>query len=126
LTRGRFRKGARAVICTGEREHEGAMMGIPETGATENETIVFQLFVAGEESHSKMAVNNLREICDSYLKDRCRIEIVDVYESFDIALENNIFLTPALIRVSPGPRITVFGNLSDTSEVLKALQFGDN
>jgi len=102
------------------------MMGIPETGAIGNETIVFQLFVAGEESHSKMAVNNLREICDLHFKDRCRIEIVDVYESFDLALENRIFLTPALIRVSPGPRITVFGNLSDTSEVLTALQFGDN
>lgn len=101
-------------------------MSIPEIGTTENETIVFQLFVAGEETHSKMAMNNLRAICDSHLKDRCTIEIVDVYESFDIALENRIFLTPALIRVSPGPRITIFGNLSDMSEVLKALQFGDN
>jgi circadian clock protein KaiB len=102
------------------------MMSIPETGATENESIVFQLFVAGEESHSKMAVNNLRKICDSHLKDRCKIEIVDVFKSFDLALKNRVFLTPALIKVSPGPRITVFGNLRDMSEVLKTLQFGDN
>lgn len=83
---------------------------------------MFQLFVAGDESHSKAARENLNEICESYLKGHCEVEIVDVFKSYDMALENGIFLTPALIKVSPQPRTTIFGNLSDTRAVLTALE----
>jgi circadian clock protein KaiB len=86
------------------------------------ETVVFQLFVAGDEPHSKMAINNLKELCESHIKGECRVEILDVFKSFDIALANGIYLTPALLRVSPGPRITIFGNLSDRGKVLTALE----
>lgn len=89
-----------------------------------NETFVFQLFVAGDEYHSKMARENLAEICESHIEGRCSIQIVDVFKSFNVALENGILLTPALIKVLPQPRITIFGNLSDTRTVLKALQIG--
>ena len=89
---------------------------------TKGESFVFQLFVAGDETHSRMARGNLKRICESHIEGRCEVQIVDVFKSFDIALENGIFLTPALIKVSPLPRATIFGDLSDTSEVLTALQ----
>jgi len=71
-----------------------------------------------------MAKDNLRELCGSRIHEPCEIEIVDVFESFQIALENNIFLTPALVKVSPEPAVTIFGDLSDAGEVLKALRLG--
>jgi circadian clock protein KaiB len=92
---------------------------------TNGETFVFQLFVADDEFHSKMARDNLRDICESHMKGRCKIEIVDVFKSFDIALKNNIFLTPALIKVSPPPRMTILGNLNDRERVLKTLRSGE-
>ncbi len=93
----------------------------------EDLTFVFQLFIAGGEAHSKTAMTNLSEICESHIKGRYEIQILDVFESPDLALENSIFLTPALVRVSPRPRITIFGNLSDTTKVLTALQLtGEN
>ncbi|MEJ2658251.1 MAG: circadian clock KaiB family protein [Desulfobacterales bacterium] len=99
------------------------MSTLSDNGAR-NGSFVFQLFVAGDESNSSEARENLKTICESYLKERYKIQIVDVFKSFDIALENRIFLTPALVRVSPSPKITVFGNLSDTGAVLKALGIG--
>ncbi|MFW6147228.1 MAG: circadian clock KaiB family protein [Thermodesulfobacteriota bacterium] len=90
--------------------------------AADGDQFVFQLFVAGGEFHSKEAKVNLTELCESHLKGHYTIQIIDVFESYTIALENGIFLTPALIKVSPRPRRTIFGNLSDTEEVLTALE----
>jgi len=82
----------------------------------------FRLFVVGDEPHSQRARDNLEKLCTSRIHEPCEIEIVDVLESYQAALDNSIFLTPALIRVSPAPSVTIFGNLSDTEEVVKALQ----
>ena len=85
------------------------------------EGFVFKLFVAGNEQHSIQAMANIESLCKTYLKDRHRIDIIDVFTCFEKAIENNIFLSPALIKESPGPRTVIFGNLNDTEEVLQAL-----
>jgi circadian clock protein KaiB len=102
-------------------------MSILSDADTKSESFVFQLFVAGDETHSKVARDNLREICESHIKGRYTIQIVDVFKAFDAALENGIFLTPALIRVSPRPRIKIFGDLGDTRKVATVLELtGDS
>jgi len=45
-----------------------------------------------------------------------------VLEDFQMALENNVLVTPCLILASPLPKVTVFGNLSDTEKVIAALR----
>ena len=91
---------------------------------SEGKGYIFRLFVAGDEPHSKTARENIRKLCESRIDEACEIEVVDVLESYKAALENNIFLTPALIMVSPAPAVTIFGDLSDTQEVIKALGLG--
>lgn len=86
------------------------------------ETYVLRLFVAGEEPNSKQAKESLKRLCEIYLKDGYRIEIVDVLGDFQSALENNVLVTPTLILVSPPPKATIFGNLRDTEKVLAALR----
>ena len=86
------------------------------------ETYVLRLFVAGEESNSTQAKENLKRICDTYLKGRYQNKIVDVLEDFQTALEHNVLVTPTLILVSPPPKVTIFGNLSATKKVLAALR----
>lgn len=80
------------------------------------------MFVAGDETNSRTAKVNLKKLCESRIGCVYEIEIVDVLESFKVALENNIYLTPALIRMSPEPRVIIFGDLSNTETVIKALQ----
>jgi circadian clock protein KaiB len=87
-----------------------------------SETYILRLFTAGEEPNSREAKENLKRLCETYLKDGCRSEIVDVLADFQSALENNVLITPTLILVSPPPKVTIFGNLSDTRKVLAALR----
>jgi len=96
-------------------------MNISDEAKPENKDYIFLLFVAGEEPHSKTANDNLEKFCASHLNESFEIKVVDVLESFKIALENSIFLTPALIKIAPAPAATFFGDLSDTNELIKVL-----
>jgi len=88
----------------------------------QGETYVLRLFMADNEPNSKQARENLEQLQETYLKMPHKKEIVDVLEDFQAALENNVLVTPCLILVSPLPRVTVFGNLSNTERVVTALR----
>ena len=88
----------------------------------QGETYILRLFMADDEPNSKQALENLKRLQETYLKRPHKKEIVDVLEDFQTALENNVLVTPCLILVSPLPKVTVFGNLSDTEKVLSALR----
>ena len=81
-----------------------------------------RLYVVGDGPNSKQAQSNLRKICEEHLKDRHAIETIDVVKNLASAVRDNILLTPALVLVSPSPRVTVLGNLSDVRKVLIALR----
>ncbi|MEJ2587779.1 MAG: circadian clock KaiB family protein [Deltaproteobacteria bacterium] len=99
---------------------------MPSESTSNGKQFLFQLFVAGREPHSKMAEANLRALCESFMPAACDIEIVDVLKSHEEALKNHIFLTPALIRISPKPSVTIYGDLSDTEKVMDILQWGED
>lgn len=82
----------------------------------------FLLFVAGCESNSALARANLARLCEGHLKGRHQIAIVDVLKDAASAQENNILVTPTLLLLKPRPQVTVYGNLSDTRQVLAALR----
>jgi circadian clock protein KaiB len=90
-----------------------------------DESYIFKLYIAGHEQNSLIARDNLRNICDEYLADRCEIEEVDILEDYETALKERIFVTPTLILVSPEPRASVAGNLNDRDKVISALRLRD-
>jgi hypothetical protein len=83
--------------------------------------IVFRLFVAGNEPHSRRAKENLDKICAALLMDADKIEIVDVLEDYQAALDSDIFFTPALLVNVSGSTVTIYGDLSDGPEVVRAM-----
>lgn len=89
-------------------------------GATEP-TFHLRLYIAGDAPNSAAAVANLRTICRSYLKDRCRIEIVDVLRDPHRVLQEGVLITPLLVKLAPAPSCRVAGTLSDTDKVVHAL-----
>ena len=91
-------------------------------GRTDSSKYHLRLFVAGEEPNSVIARASLDEICSTYLKHGCQIEVIDVLEDFQTALRERVLVTPALVIVEPQPRTVVFGNLTDTKKVLSALK----
>ncbi len=85
-------------------------------------TYVFRLFVVGNESNSAQARVNLARLCEERLQGRYQIETVDVLKDAATAHKNNVLVTPTLLLIKPHPKVTVFGNLSDTRQVLAALR----
>ncbi len=79
------------------------------------------LYVAGGAPNSVKAIANLEAICQRYLRDGYKLEIVDVCEHPLRALSDRVLVTPSLTKLSPGPSSSVIGNLSDTGSVLAAL-----
>ena len=81
-----------------------------------------RLYIAGDAQNSREAMANLREICDKHLGGACTIDIVDVFQLPARAMEDGIFMTPTLVKLSPGVPRTVVGTLSDLRTVLHALE----
>jgi circadian clock protein KaiB len=104
--------------------HEERAYGDVPAAPTSGERYVLWLFVAGDESNSHQARENLARLCERCLDAPCEIIIYDVLKDFQPALDNRVLVTPTLIRVSPSPRVTILGNLSDTPKVVAALQRG--
>ena len=83
--------------------------------------VVMVLYVTESAPNSARAIANLEAICEEHLKDKFRLEVIDVLEYPRRALADGIVVTPSLSKVSPLPAATVVGNLSDKIEVLRAL-----
>ena len=86
---------------------------------------LLRLFIAGNGPNSQKALANLRSLCQEQLDGHFTIETVDVVKDFQAAVRDNILITPALIRISPLPRVMVLGNLSDRPKLLLALRLSE-
>ncbi len=86
-----------------------------------SETWQFRLYVAGNAPHSCLAVANLQILGDNFLAGNYTVEVVDVLKEPLRTLEDAVYVTPTLIRLSPEPVCRIIGNLSDQKPVLAAL-----
>ena len=83
---------------------------------------VLRLFVTGMLPNSARAVVNIKAICETYLKGRYELEIIDIYQQPDLALTEEIIAIPLLIKKFPLPEERLIGDLSDIEKVLKGLR----
>ena len=83
--------------------------------------VQFRLYVAGQGPNSRLAIANLATLCDEHLQGRHEVEVVDVFEHPDRALQDGILLTPQLVILSATPVQSIIGNLSHTQVLLRAL-----
>lgn len=85
----------------------------------------FRLFVADDTLNSTQASSNLAALCQTHLKGRHEIEIVDVLVEPKRALADGIFMTPTLIKLAPAPIRRIVGTLGEPLTVLRALGLAD-
>jgi circadian clock protein KaiB len=81
-----------------------------------------RLYVAGESPTSLDAFANLRDLCETHLAGRYRIEIIDLVEQPLLARRDDVVAVPMLVRHRPLPSLRVIGDLSNTRRVLDHLQ----
>ncbi|KAA2243599.1 circadian clock protein KaiB [Chitinophaga agrisoli] len=94
------------------------MKGKDNNGSTE---YVLRLFITGASPNSARAVANLKSICETYIKDRYALEVIDVYQQRQLAKEEQIVAMPLLIIKQPLPEKRLIGDMSDMQKVLKGL-----
>lgn len=87
----------------------------------QNGKYVLRLYVVGSTSKSSRAITNIKTICETYLKNRYVLTVVDLYEQKERAHEDQIVVTPTLVRELPLPKRRLIGDLSQTERVLVAL-----
>ena len=85
----------------------------------------FRVYVAGLTPRSRLAVANLRVLCEARVPGDHGIEVVDVLEHPGAAEEERVLATPTVLRLAPPPRRRVVGDLSDHRLAASALELPD-
>ncbi|HEY0727247.1 MAG TPA: circadian clock KaiB family protein [Pyrinomonadaceae bacterium] len=80
-----------------------------------------RLYVAGQTPRSITAFQNLKNICEEYLKGKYHIEVIDLMENPTLARGDQILAVPTLVRKLPQPIRKIIGDLSNTERVLVGL-----
>jgi|SRR5690348_5102664 len=80
-----------------------------------------RLYVAGNTPSSIAAFSNLKEICETHMGNRYRIEIVDLLRNPQLAAGDQIVAIPTLVRRLPPPLKKIIGDLSNRERVLVGL-----
>jgi circadian clock protein KaiB len=83
-----------------------------------------RLYVTGSTLLSSRAIENVEWMIREGLGEHYDCEVIDVLEHPDMATEDRVFATPALVRRSPEPIRKLIGDLSDRELVLSTLRLG--
>lgn len=93
-----------------------------DDSTTDGDHWELRLYVAGATSKTLRAKRNLERVCEEHLAGRYHIEIVDLLENPALAVDEQIFAVPTLVRQLPPPLRKIIGDLSDTDRLLVGLQ----
>ena len=86
-----------------------------------NKEYVLRLYVAGTTSKSMRAVANIKEICESSLKNRYDLEVIDIYQQPVLMKGEQIIAAPTLVKKLPLPLRKFIGDMSETERILVGL-----
>jgi len=84
----------------------------------------FRLYVSGSTPRSTRAVASIRNLCEEHLPGRYDLEVIDIYQQPQQAVDAQIIAAPTLVKLLPKPLRRFIGNLSDPEKLLAALNIG--
>lgn len=82
---------------------------------------VLRLFITGHTQKSMRAVRNITDICERHLDGTYDLEVIDVCQQPELAVEHQLVAAPALLKLLPLPPRKMVGDMSDTVRVLAGL-----
>jgi circadian clock protein KaiB len=82
---------------------------------------LLRLYVTGQTPRSVRSIENLRNLCEKYLKNRYELEVVDIYQQPALAAEGQIIAAPTLIKAMPLPLRRLVGDFSNQERVVLGL-----
>lgn len=87
---------------------------------------VLRLWVTGLTPRSLNAIEQARHLCETHLKGRYDLEIIDLASNPQLAAADNIIGVPTLVKSLPSPLRRLIGDLSDEERVLVGLDLHTN
>lgn len=82
---------------------------------------LLRLYVTGTTPGSVRAIRRARRLCEAHLEERYELQVIDIYQRPQRAIDDQIVATPTLIRVRPAPRQRYIGDLSRSEPFLADL-----
>ncbi len=82
---------------------------------------VLRLYVAGNTQKSTQAIAKIHEVCETHLKGRYDLEVIDIYQQPQLARNQQIVAAPTLIKLLPLPLRRIIGDLTRTDRILVGL-----
>ena len=86
-----------------------------------SERYVLRLYIAGNNLRSQLAVENVKKICEEYLKDRYELDVVDIYQDHSKNPVDLVLAAPTLVKKLPLPLRKVIGDMTRREKVLVGL-----
>ncbi len=80
-----------------------------------------RLYVSGLTPKSTSAIENIKKICETYLKGRYELEVVDIHQQPDLARSADIIAVPTLIKQLPLPLRKLIGDMTNKDRVILGL-----
>ena len=96
---------------------------VKKTGKSEpkKEMWLLRLYVAGQNPNSVRAIENIKRICEEFLKGHYDLEVIDIYQQPVLAKGDQIIAVPTLIKKLPQPLRKFIGDMSATERILVGL-----
>ncbi len=90
-------------------------------GKDQEPVMELRLYVAGQTPKSLAALANLERFCREKIKDRYKIEVIDLWKKPQLASGDQILAVPTLVRRLPQPIRKIIGDLSNREKLLVGL-----
>ena len=87
--------------------------------------IVLRLYVTGRTQSAARAIETVAALQQELGVDRVRLEIIDVLDDPVSAVNDDVYATPTIFRIKPGPVRRLFGNIASTEMLMAGLQLED-
>ncbi|HSW22861.1 MAG TPA: circadian clock KaiB family protein [Burkholderiaceae bacterium] len=90
-------------------------------GDESTQRYVLRLFVSGMTPRSTAALAAIKALCEHELQGRYELDVVDIYQHPELAVQEQIVAVPTLVRHLPEPLRRIIGDLSDEQRLLMGL-----
>lgn len=85
------------------------------------EKYTLRLYIAGMTPKSIRAISNIKKICEVHLTGRYNLEVIDLYQTPQLAKGDQIIAAPTLIKKLPLPLRRIIGDMSNTEKLVVGL-----
>lgn len=86
----------------------------------------FKLFIIKGNPASNSLVERVENLLKDNLKTNYLIEIIDILENPDLAIQSKVIASPTLIKELPLPQKRLIGHCNDNDKIMTALSLFKN